>query len=172
MGGLDIITELVYACLLYTSEREVYVKKDENGELTGMLYHMGSDPVLFMLLNIDGTLAKRMLKHSLGIYSSFGLTSAGDVSNELEIEKEPKGFKLYLSLIHIFIILPTGVVSLMKLFTDSVFWLNFAEGAFRILLFVLYVWAISFMGEIKRAVSYTHLNPIGCSRFRNSMEIC
>lgn len=78
-----------------TKEREVYVKKDENGELTGMLYHMGSDPVFFMLLNIDGTLAKRMLKHSLGIYSSFGLTSAGDVSNELEIEKEPKGFKLY-----------------------------------------------------------------------------
>ena len=48
----------------------------------------------------------------------------------------------------VFIILPTGVVSLMKLFTDSVFWLNFAEGVFRILLFVLYVWGISFMGEI------------------------
>lgn len=56
--------------------------------------------------------------------------------------------------IGVFIILPTGVVSLMKLFTDSVFWLNFAEGAFRILLFVLYVWAISFMGEIKRVFQY------------------
>ena len=32
----------------------------------------------------------------------------------------------------IFIILPTGVVNLLKLFTDSIFWLNFAEGAFRI----------------------------------------
>ena len=30
----------------------------------------------------------------------------------------------------IFIILPTGVVNLLKLFTDSIFWLNFAEGAF------------------------------------------
>ena len=36
-----------------TKEKEIYVKKDENGELTGMLYHMGSDPVFFMLLNID-----------------------------------------------------------------------------------------------------------------------
>ncbi len=78
-----------------TKEQEVYVKKDENGELTGMLYHIGGDPVFFMLLSIDGTLAKKMLKHSLGIYSSFGLTAAGDVSNELEIDKEPKGFKLY-----------------------------------------------------------------------------
>lgn len=68
-----------------TGEKETYVKKDDNGELTGMLYHIGSDPVFFMLLNIDGALAKKMLRHSLGIYSSFGLTSAGDVSNELEI---------------------------------------------------------------------------------------
>ena len=78
-----------------TKEKEIYVKKDENGELTGMLYHMGSDPVFFMLLNIDKTQAKKLIKHSLGIYSSFGITAAGDVSNELEIEKEPKGFKLY-----------------------------------------------------------------------------
>lgn len=78
-----------------TGEKETYVKKDDNGELTGMLYHIGSDPVFFMLLNIDGALAKKMLRHSLGIYSSFGLTSAGDVSNELEIEKEPRGFELY-----------------------------------------------------------------------------
>ena len=54
----------------------------------------------------------------------------------------------------VFIILPTGVVSVMKLFTDSIFWLNFAEGVFRILLFVLYVYAISFMGEIKRVFQY------------------
>ena len=78
-----------------TKEKEIYVKKDENGELTGMLYHMGSDPVFFMLLNIDKTQAKKLIKHSLGIYSSFGITAAGDVSNELEIEKEPKGFELY-----------------------------------------------------------------------------
>ncbi len=78
-----------------TGDKEIYVKKDEAGELTGMLYHTGSDPVFFMLLNIDKTQAKEMLKYSLGIYSSFGITAAGDVSNELEIEKEPKGFRLY-----------------------------------------------------------------------------
>lgn len=45
----------------------------------------------------------------------------------------------------VFIILPTGVVNLLKLVTDSVFWLNFAEGYVRIALFVLYAWGISFM---------------------------
>lgn len=54
----------------------------------------------------------------------------------------------------VFMILPTGVVSIMKLFTDSVFWLNFAEGVFRILLFVDYVWAISYVGEIKRVFQF------------------
>ena len=39
----------------------------------------------------------------------------------------------------IFIILPTGVVNLMKHFTQSVFWLNFTEGVFRILLCVGYI---------------------------------
>ena len=54
----------------------------------------------------------------------------------------------------IFIILPTGVVNLMKHFTQSVFWLNFTEGVFRILLFVDYVWGISLMSEIKRVFQY------------------
>ncbi len=54
----------------------------------------------------------------------------------------------------IFIILPTGAVSLMKFITTNVFWLNFAEGIFRIALFVLYVWAISFMPDIRRVFQY------------------
>ena len=54
----------------------------------------------------------------------------------------------------IFIILPTGAVSLMKFITTNVFWLNFAEGVFRIALFVLYVWAISFMPDIRRVFQY------------------
>lgn len=56
--------------------------------------------------------------------------------------------------IGVFIILPTGVVNLLKLVTDSVFWLNFAEGFVRIALFVLYAWGISFMKEIKTVFQY------------------
>jgi uncharacterized protein YqhQ len=56
--------------------------------------------------------------------------------------------------IGIFIILPTGVVNLLKYVTDSALWLNFAEGVVRIGLFVLYVWAISFMKEIQRVFQF------------------
>ena len=70
-------------------------------------------------------------------------------------------FALYTSVIlalaftiGIFIILPTGVVNIMKTFTDSIFWLNFVEGLLRIALFVVYVWAISYMPDIKRVFQY------------------
>ena len=71
----------------------------------------------------------------------------------------------------VFIILPTGVVSLMKLFTSSIFWLNFAEGAMRIALFVLYVWAISFMGDIKRVFQYHGAEHKTIHCFENGLEL-
>ncbi|MDO4545415.1 MAG: DUF1385 domain-containing protein [Bacillota bacterium] len=71
----------------------------------------------------------------------------------------------------IFIILPTGVVNLLKLVTDSIFWLNFAEGVFRILLFVLYVWAISFMGEIKRVFQFHGAEHKTIHCFENGLEL-
>lgn len=71
----------------------------------------------------------------------------------------------------IFIILPTGVVNLLKLVTDSVFWLNFAEGAFRILLFIAYVWGISFMGEIKRVFQFHGAEHKTIHCFENGLEL-
>lgn len=56
--------------------------------------------------------------------------------------------------IGIFILLPTWVASLAKFVTDNVLWINFIEGLLRIALFVAYVWAISFMPDIKRTFMY------------------
>lgn len=87
-------------------------------------------------------------------------------------------FMIYLSValalvftVGIFIILPTGAVGLMKMVTDSIFWLNFVEGAVRILLFVLYVWAISFMGEIKRVFQYHGAEHKTIHCFENGLEL-
>ena len=70
-------------------------------------------------------------------------------------------FMLYTSVIialaftvGIFIILPTGAGSLVKHFTDSLFWLNLIEGVLRIGMFVAYVWAVSFMPDIRRVFMY------------------
>lgn len=54
----------------------------------------------------------------------------------------------------VFILLPTWVASLVKFITDNVLWINFVEGLLRIALFIAYVWAISFMPDIKRVFRF------------------
>ncbi|MBQ0078582.1 MAG: DUF1385 domain-containing protein [Eubacterium sp.] len=73
--------------------------------------------------------------------------------------------------IGVFIILPTGVTNLAKHFTDSVLILNLVEGIFRIFLFVMYVWAISFMGEIKTLFRYHGAEHKTIHAFENGLEL-
>lgn len=54
----------------------------------------------------------------------------------------------------VFIIAPTAAVSWLKIFTTNEVILNLSEGILRILLFVLYVLAISRMKEIHRVFQY------------------
>lgn len=87
-------------------------------------------------------------------------------------------FMLYTSVIialaftiGVFIIMPTGVVNLMKHFTDSIFWLNFVEGIVRIGLFVLYVFAVSFMSEIRTVFKYHGAEHKTIHCFENNLEL-
>lgn len=73
--------------------------------------------------------------------------------------------------IGVFIILPTGFVNLLKLVTDSIFWLNFAEGVVRIALFVLYAWGISFMKEIKTVFQYHGAEHKTIHCYENGLEL-
>ena len=72
-----------------------FVKKDEQGELTGMLYNLGCEPAYFMMMDIDKENAEKMLLNSFRRYREFGITSVGDLSNERVIDREPAGFELY-----------------------------------------------------------------------------
>lgn len=98
--------------------------------------------------------------------------------NEKLGDKRAWTFMMYLSVvialaftIGVFIILPTGAVNLLKLVTDSAFWLNFAEGAVRIALFVLYVWAISFMSEIRRVFQFHGAEHKTIHCYENGLEL-
>lgn len=75
-----------------------YVKKDENGELTGMLYSIGGNPANYIFQNIETEKAEEMFANSLKRYSRYGITAVGDLSNERKIELEPKTFELYRSM--------------------------------------------------------------------------
>lgn len=125
-------------------------------------------PILRGVVTFVGALVQgtRILMKSAEILEQFDDEEYEETRFEKWLEKKfgSKGawnFMLYsavviaiLFTVGVFIILPTGVVSVLKLVTDSIFWLNFAEGAVRIALFVLYAWAISFMGEIKRVFQF------------------
>ena len=71
----------------------------------------------------------------------------------------------------LFIIAPTWVVNLMKHFTDSIFWLNFVEGALRIAMFVGYVWAVSFMPDIRTVFRYPGAEHKTIHCFENNLEL-
>ena len=71
----------------------------------------------------------------------------------------------------IFIILPTGAVNLLKHVTDSVFLLNLVEGLLRIALFVAYVWAVSYMPDIRRVFQYHGAEHKTIHCFENGLEL-
>ena len=98
--------------------------------------------------------------------------------NEKFGSKAAWNFMLYSSVVvalaftvGVFIILPTGVVNLLKHVTDSIFWLNFAEGLVRIGLFVLYAWGISFMKDIKEVFQYHGAEHKTIHCFENGLEL-
>ena len=73
--------------------------------------------------------------------------------------------------IGIFIILPTGVVNLMKLVTENPFWLNLVESVLRIAMFIAYVWAVSFMPDIRRVFQFHGAEHKTIHCFENGLEL-
>ena len=67
------------------------------------------------------------------------------------------GFSVVIALafsIGVFILLPTWVASITKLVTTNVIWINLVEGLLRIALFIGYIWAVSFMPDMKRVFRF------------------
>ena len=76
-------------------------------------------------------------------------------------EKAAWNFLMYAAVIFaiavsigVFILLPTAAVSLLGAITENHVILNLAEGILRMLLFVLYIWAISKVSDIKVTFQY------------------
>ena len=54
----------------------------------------------------------------------------------------------------LFIVIPTGAAHLAAAYTDDPVVFNLIEGGIRLLVFLLYIWGISFMGGIRRVFQY------------------
>lgn len=93
-------------------------------------------------------------------------------------EKTAWNIMLYLSVVvallisvGVFILLPTVVVNWLGRFTENAVLLNLAEGIFRILLFIIYVAAISKMEEIRRTFEYHGAEHKTIHCFENNLDL-
>lgn len=93
-------------------------------------------------------------------------------------EKKTWNIMLYASVvialvltIGIFIVLPTAAVNWLNHFTENEVMLNLAEGILRILLFVLYIVAISRMEEIKNVFCFHGAEHKCIHCFENGLEL-
>ena len=93
-------------------------------------------------------------------------------------EKKTWNIMLYASVViallltvGIFIVLPTAAVNWLNHFTENEILLNLAEGILRIVLFILYVVAISRMEEIKNVFRYHGAEHKCIHCFENGLEL-
>lgn len=71
----------------------------------------------------------------------------------------------------IFMLLPTVVVGWVAHLTESILVLNLIEGLARILIFVLYIWCISMMKDIKTVFQYHGAEHKTIHCFENNLEL-
>ena len=93
-------------------------------------------------------------------------------------EKGAWNFMLYSSVVFavaitilVFILMPTWLMDLLGKVTDNAILLNLAEGVFRILLFILYIIAISRMNDIRKTFQYHGAEHKTIHCFENGKEL-
>ena len=79
-------------------------------------------------------------------------------------------FAIVLS-VGIFILLPTVVVSWLKHFTESAILLNLAEGILRIIIFIIYIVAVSRLDDIRTTFQYHGAEHKTIHCFENNLEL-
>ena len=71
----------------------------------------------------------------------------------------------------IFMMIPTMVTGVLTKLTDDILLLNLAEGAARIVIFILYIWAIAKMPDIARVFQYHGAEHKTIHCFENGLEM-
>ena len=86
---------------------------------------------------------------------SFSAQAAGE--EEEQMTKQEVAMTILFALVLasvLFIVIPTGAAHLAAAYTDDPIVFNLIEGGIRLLVFLLYIWGISFMGGIRRVFQY------------------
>ena len=105
-----------------------------------------------------------------------------DLKKENKEEKKSEGLSnaaIYISAalaicltVGLFILLPTFILNLIsKAGVTNVILLNLIEGAIRILIFIAYIWACTFMSDIKRTFEYHGAEHKTIHCYENGLEL-
>ena len=86
---------------------------------------------------------------------SFSAQAAGEEDEQMTKKEIAMTILFALVLASVlFIVIPTGAAHLAAAYTDDPVVFNLIEGGIRLLVFLLYIWGISFMGGIRRVFQY------------------
>ena len=86
---------------------------------------------------------------------SFSAQAAGEEDEQMTKKEIAMTILFALVLVSIlFIVIPTGAAHLAAEYTDDPIVFNLIEGGIRLMVFLLYIWGISFMGGIRRVFQY------------------
>ena len=86
---------------------------------------------------------------------SFSAQAAGEEDEQMTNKEIAMTILFALVLASIlFIVIPTGAAHLAAAYTDDPIVFNLIEGGIRLMVFLLYIWGISFMGGIRRVFQY------------------
>ena len=86
---------------------------------------------------------------------SFSAQAAGEEEEQMTKKEVTMTILFALVLASVlFIVIPTGAAHLAAAYTDDPIVFNLIEGGIRLLVFLLYIWGISFMGGIRRVFQY------------------
>ena len=86
---------------------------------------------------------------------SFSAQAAGEEDEQMTKQEIAMTILFALVLASIlFIVIPTGAAHLAAAYTDDPVVFNLIEGGIRLMVFLLYIWGISFMGGIRRVFQY------------------
>ena len=86
---------------------------------------------------------------------SFSAQAAGEEDEQMSKKEIAMTILFALVLASIlFIVIPTGAAHLAAAYTDDPIVFNLIEGGIRLMVFLLYIWGISFMGGIRRVFQY------------------
>ena len=129
-----------------------------NGEIEVETHPVTSIRERYPVLNLPLIRGSVIMVESLVIGMralSFSAQAAGEEDEQMTKQEIAMTILFALVLASVlFIVIPTGAAHLAAAYTDDPVVFNLIEGGIRLLVFLLYIWGISFMGGIRRVFQY------------------